>query len=176
MEAYKFLSFVGDWLQDNMALEPRCIHIDYPLVAAAAKGKGEIPLLLVKGSIDKNIGCFQQCVYSRFLACLQLFKRIACIDPDIQCFCMKPLGESRQWLRLAERLAAAEGHTGQNWIFCYLPVQGINVRHASAVKRMCLRVMTAWAMMRTALRENRETIAIAIDDGIIDDTRNADFS
>ena len=36
--------------------------------------------------------------------------------------------------------------------------------------------MTAWAMMRTALRENRETIAIAIDDGIIDDTRNADFS
>ena len=91
---------------------PGLFHIDDPLIAAAPEGQGEIPLFLLKGSVDQYIGCLQQCVYGWLLTALQLFERIACIDPDIQCPLVKLSGKSRQWLRLAERLAAAEGDSG----------------------------------------------------------------
>ena len=137
------------FLHDAAGL-PGLFHIDDTLVAAAAEGQGQVALLQVEFSIDKDINALQQLGHRRIFHAGKLLESIAGIGPDIQAVCMELFGQLSQRGGLTEGLATAEGDTGKQWIIEDMREQVIRIGGLPAGEVVRLRILAALTMMGAA--------------------------
>ena len=158
--------------QDKRACFTCCLHIDDALVAAAAKGQREITLGFIKTSVDQDVDFGEQCIHIRIVHLLQFLEGITAVGPDIEMMGMELLGQFGQRPWLAKRLPPAEGNAGKQDVVQDMCEELVRICKTSCSKIVGLRVVAASAMVGTALCEDGEAVAIAIDHRVVDCTGN----
>ena len=84
-------------------------------------------------------------------------------------------GEVGERGALDERLAAAEGDTVEQGIGENVAEEILRIDRAPSRRVPRFGVLTAGTVMGTALRKNGEAIAVAVDDRVVGDARDAKF-
>ena len=159
--------------QDDLD-EHTVLLLKQPLVSASAEKKRKIALGLDIRSVDKRIGFFQQSrnIFIVFRHFLQLLIDITRIYKYIFAHFMDLTRKLCKRSGLTERLSARERHACKQSILANLLQDLFSICPCPCVKVMRLRIVTAGAVVRTALRKDHISEARSINDGFRDDPTN----
>lgn len=154
-------------VKDNPSRPAGLVHVNHTLVPASAELQGKILLFKKKRAVDQDVCFRKQTVNFRPMHRGEGFEGIAGIYGNVLSFCVDKGGETRQGLRLAEGFPAAESNSLQKRIFAEFRKNLLNRLLFATLKRMRLRVMTAGAVVRTALHKNGIPKAVPVYNGFV---------
>ena len=87
----------------------------------------------------------------------QIFKSISRVCNNIIALLLKYFPHFRQWFALAEWFAAAECHSVKQRIFYDCIYKALSINDISTAEIMSLWIVTAFAVMRTALSKHSKS-------------------
>lgn len=120
-----------------------------------------------EGAINEHITKRKQirCFFMR-VPCHKIFEEISRIDPQIVAFSLEQLRELEHTLDLLEWLAARERDPMDELVLMDLMYDIGRLAQIAPIRRLRLRIVAPWAMMRAPLYKNGEPQARSINDGL----------
>ena len=138
--------------------------------------EGEVALLLAVVAVDEDVEFVEEGVHGGTLLRTQFLKGVACVAPDIEAAFVRCTCERKQCRWLQKGLTAAEGEPCEKRIGVEVLEHRADGGDPSAVRWLCVRIVTAGTAARAALRKDGQPYPLAVDDGVARNPCDTDLS
>ena len=159
---------------DDFTLFERALNVYYPLIFGSAEAKHQAALRKDKSAVNKHVAELKK-LKSVAAQSQKLLKGVARIRGKLQTCALYLSCKVQQTARLLKRLTARQSDAREEDILFDTLPEGVCINNLSPAEIVGVGVMTALAVVGTALSKYGKAEARAVDDGFRGDARYSQF-